>query len=368
VRIVEIVDTLAIGGLERMAVDLAIELRKRGHEVSLLCLRNSGPLEQVLKEACVPTLALEKPEGIHLKTFSTLVRYLRQVGAEVVHTHNVAVHHYGAAAAWIAGVPGVVNTRHGLGHYYDARTERLFAWTCCLTDRVVAVSSAAHKFFVSSSRIPVRKWTFIYNGIPVERFQLARPLWPREITFGTVGRLDPIKDHRGILEAFALVQAEYPGVRLRILGDGPARAMLEDYARELELGASVQFEGASLGVPSFLAGLDIFVMGSKSEGLPLAMLEAMAAGLPVAATAVGGIPELIEDGVSGWLCPPSRPESLAAIMRRAILADRRRMGEAARKRILMSHSVEQMATGYESLFAEIVASRGRVSQAEVAHV
>jgi glycosyltransferase involved in cell wall biosynthesis len=368
VRVVEIVDTLKIGGLERTAVDLAIQLRRRGHEVSLLCLRNSGPLEQILNEARVSTLVLEKPEGIHLKTFSAIVQYLKHVGADVVHTHNVAVHHYGAVAARIAGVPAVVNTRHGLGHYYDARSERLFAWTCRLTDRVVAVSSAAHKFFVSSSRVPARKWALIYNGIPVERFQSAPPLGRREITFGTVGRLDPIKDHRGILEAFALVQAEYSEVRLRILGDGPARAMLEEYARELELGASVQFEGASLDVSGFLAGLDIFVMGSKSEGLPLAVLEAMAAGLPVATTDVGGIPELIEDGVSGWLCPPSRPECLAAIMRRAISADRRRMGEVARKRVLMSHSVEQMAIGYETLFAEIAVRRGRVSRPQVAHV
>jgi glycosyltransferase involved in cell wall biosynthesis len=367
-RIVEIVDTLDIGGLERIAVDLAVQLRRHGHEVSLLCLRNSGPLEQVLKEACVPTLALEKPQGVHLKTLSTLARYLRQVGAEVVHTHNVAVHHYGAAAARIAGVPAVVNTRHGLGHYYDARSERLFAWACRFTDRVVAVSIAAHKFFVSSSRVPARKWVLIYNGIRVERFHSALPSGRPQTTFGTVGRLDPIKDHRGMLEAFARIRGEYPEVRLRILGDGPSRAMLEDYARGLELGASVQFEGANLDVPGFLAGLDVFVMGSKSEGLPLAMLEAMAAGLPVATTAVGGIPELIEDGVSGWLCPPSQPESLAAIMRRAISADRRRMGEVARKRVLMSHSVEQMAIGYETLFSEIVARRGRLPQAEVAHV
>src|SRR5262249_39968003 len=149
--------------------------------------------------------------------------YLRRVGADVVHTHNVAVHHYGAVAARMTGVPVVVCTRHGLGHYGNARSERLFEWACRLTDRLVAVSSAAHQHFVSSSRTPAWKWTFIYNGIPVERFRCAAPSGRPEIVFGTVGRLDPIKDHRGILEAFACVRAEYQQVRLRILGDGPSR-------------------------------------------------------------------------------------------------------------------------------------------------
>ena len=366
-RIVELVDTLGIGGLERMTVDLAIQLHRRGNEVSVVCLRKSGPLEQVLHDAGIPTFALNKPEGIHLKTFSALVRYLKRTGADVVHTHNIAVHHYGAVAGRIARVPAIINTRHGLGHYYDDKAERLFARACRLTDRVVAVSSAAYDHFVSTSRVPAKKWTYIYNGIPVERFNFTPAGAPGEICFGTVGRLDAIKDHRGILEAFARVRADYPQIRLRILGDGPCRMMLEDYVRELRLADVVEFEGASLDVPGFLAGLDVFVMGSKSEGLPLAILEAMAAGLPVATTAVGGIPELIEEGVTGWLCPPSQPESLAAIMKLAISANRRQMGEMARTRIRNTHSVEQMAIGYEALFAEILTRRGHVAQAQVTH-
>ena len=148
-----------------------------------------------------------------------------------------------------------------------------------------------------------------------------------------------------------------PQAQFRILGDGPLRTGLEEHARRLGINGAIHFEGESLDVPGFLAGLDVFVMGSKSEGLPLAMLEAMAAGLPIVSTAVGGSPELIEDGVSGWLCPPAEPDSLADAMMQATCADRYHIGERAKNQVFKSHTIEKMAVGYETLFGEIVEGR-----------
>ncbi len=358
-RIVQLVENLEMGGLERLAVDLALAQKAAGHDPAVYCLLGRGFFAGELEAAGIPLIAFEKKKGISLRTTWQMARALRRFRAEVVHTHNANVHHYGVAAARQAGVPVVVNTRHGLGVLHmKAKQERIFRATLRWTDAVVLVSEDSRGFFVDHRDIPRRKTRVILNGIPVERFvrQPAQPGSQRpRLRFGTVGRLVPAKDHGLLLEAFRSVLAKFPECELHVLGDGPLRKSLEDGVAQLGLGRAVQLHGASREVPEFLSRLDVFVLSSLSEGLPVVILEAMAAGLPIVSTRVGGVPEAAPEGSVAWYCPPQDAGALADAMCRAAASDSLAgMGDTARRLALERFSIERMWSQYEHLFQELL--------------
>lgn len=363
-RIAEIVNTLEIGGLERMVTDLSLGLRGMGHSVCVFCLRGAGPLAGVLEDAGVRVEALDKPEGIHPPTFLKLARMLREGRFDVVHTHNALVHHYGAVAGQVAGVHSIVNTRHGLGNFpRSIKTERIYELACTITDRVVLVCRAGQEFFELHSAISKQKFEVIYNGIPLEKFLAVKR---RESTspfvIGTVGRLVPVKNQKLLLEAFAELLSHRPDCRLEILGDGPLRGELEAHSCRLGCSGSVVFHGASLDVPRFLAGLNAFVLCSASEGLPLTVLEAMAAGLPIIGTAVGAMPELISAAACGWVCPDANPETLAGLLDLAVQGGtHREMGDRARRYARQEHALEKMVSAYGDLFERLLAKKGKAA-------
>jgi glycosyltransferase involved in cell wall biosynthesis len=178
--------------------------------------------------------------------------------------------------------------------------------------------------------------------------------------FGAVGRLTEVKDHRTLLKAFALVVRERPELRLELLGDGPLRAELAALCHELRLTGSVRLPGETIDVTGFLARTDVFVHSSITEALPMTLLEAMASGLPVAATAVGGVPEIVEGAGCGWLCPPSQPGRLAEIMLRAADSDQgAEMAARGRAFVTDRCSVEKMTREYAGIYGEALEARRR---------
>jgi glycosyltransferase involved in cell wall biosynthesis len=360
-RIAEIVDSLEIGGAERMVVDLSCCLKERGHSLHVICLRDSGPLARILAEAGIEVLALKKPDGFSVARLVRLRRYLQNAGIDIVHTHNPLVHHYGALAGRLAGVPVVVSTLHGLSNLNGVdRTSRIYKSITRLTDRIVAVCQIGQECFERAG-LPPHKLRVIYNGIPLERFVALQPEPDRQpIVFGAVGRLVAIKNHASLLKAFRLAHERYPPCRLEILGDGPLRHDLEKLACELGLGSSVRFRGFSLEVAPFFESLNTFVISSLSEGLPLTVLEAMASGLPVIGTAVGGIPELVNAAGCGWLCPPDRPDLLADSMMAAIQSKQRSgLGMRARSYVVERYSLRNMTCEYEHLFERLLGHERR---------
>ena len=356
-RIVELVDSLRIGGAERVVCNLSSALAERGHQVSVVCLRTAGPLVECLKAAGIEVHALNKPEGMHLPTFRRLTKYLRDCDAHVVHTHNPLVHHYGVGAGRLARTPVIVNTTHGIGNLSDrfGKRELLFRWMCEATDRVVAVCPAAGERFRASGIVPSRKLTVIDNGIPLAAFLAARRRDTRNpFVFGTLGRLVPVKNHYGLLDAFSKIRREIPGVQLEIAGDGPLREELETHARELGISSSVTFLGPRSDIPAVMQGWSAFVLSSLSEGLPMALLEAMACGLPIVTTNVGGAAEIVQSARCGWWCAPGDTGGLAQGMCSATAcADLEEKGERARSWATRLYSVERMAEQYEQLFEEI---------------
>ena len=356
-RIVQLVETLETGGLERIAVELALAQKRSGDSPMLYCMFTGGPLADDARKAGIPVTEIRKEPGFSLKMLFKLARHLRRDAADVLHTHNPGVHPYGALAAWIAGVPAVVNTRHGTGTSFGrAYQERYFRAVMPLTDRVVFVCEDSRHYLVEKLRLPSRKSAVIINGIELAGF-LEEPAAPMSaaprIRFGAVGRMVPVKAHSILIDAFAQLIRKLPQAELRIVGGGPLQDELKEQARKACLDGRIRIESLNHRIAGVLRELDIFVLSSTSEGLPLVILEAMAAGLPVVSTRIGGVPEVAPEGDVSVLCTPGSASGLAEAMYKAATScNLASMGKRAREIAIAKFSLDQMWRSYQAVYAE----------------
>ncbi len=370
-RIIQLVNNLDMGGLERLVVDLAQCQLAEGHQATIYCLTHPGRLAAEAAGMGIRVLSFDKPAGPHLSTVWKIAKQLRRDRPDVLHTHNHLVHHYGVIAGRLAGVPVIVSTRHRAEHRIvdghggpqvilkapDRKSDLIFRATLPWTDCVVMISEATRQFFIRHRGIPPAKTRVILNGAHLERF-LNTPAHPGSfsprVRFGIAARLALAKDHFTLLRAFATVAAEVPTAELQIAGDGPLRDRLTGYAQELGLTNRVTFLGALSEIPQFLSQLDIFVLSSLSEGLPLAVLEAMAAGLPVVATRAGGTDEAAVDGQNAYLTSPGDSNGLAqAMIRMAREPDLARRGALGQQIVQTKFRIERTWQEYYELFQSL---------------
>jgi glycosyltransferase involved in cell wall biosynthesis len=358
VRIVQLVEDLELGGLERLAVDLALAQKAAGHNVSVYCLFHTGPLAASLEAAGIPVTPFHKSPGFSMSTVLAMAKRLREDRPDVIHGHNPGVHHYAALAARMVGVPVCINTRHSVTTSTGAPyQDRYFRWVKPLTSHVVFVCDFVRRGLERKLGYPPEKCSVILNGIPLAPF-LAHPASPGgrrpRIRFGTIGRLVPAKGHSILIDAFARVSQAAPGADLSIYGYGALHDELQAQIARLGLEDRVRLEGRTENSAATLQDLDVFVFSSVNEGLPLVILEAMAAGLPVITTNVGGIQEIVTKE-SAWLCPPGDADALAGAMLHAVHAtDLRERGEIARRLAASGYGLEQMAVRYEDLYRSLV--------------
>jgi glycosyltransferase involved in cell wall biosynthesis len=358
-NIVQVVRSLELGGLERVALDLAIAQKEAGNCVSIYSVYKHEPvLVHEAERAGVHVVLFDKVTGFSVPTLWKMARQLRRDQASIVHTHNELVHTYGTIAGRLAGVPCIVNTIHGTKAGIDPRLDRNYRVLLPWTDAVVTVSGGTAAQF-ATERVRYRdRFHVIHNGIPVDRFAAlsAQPgsQWPR-MRLGTVARLADVKDQATLIRAFEIVQGANPQAELHILGDGPLRANLESLSKRLELDRRITFHGASPNVAEFLSRLDLFVLSSVSEGLPIAILEAMSAGLPIVSTRVGGISEVAtEHGVAEY-CAPNDPGDLAKVIQSTLEPERLKvMGQTGQAIARRSFTVQAMAENYEALYRTLL--------------
>ena len=353
-RVVHVVSTLAIGGLEKIVLDLARFRTRNRFSMEVVCLDGSGVLAAEFEALGVPVHVIGI-RGLVPNRIWRLARLLKEIKPDVLHTHNPQAHLHGAIAARLAHVPLVVHTKHGRdymdGNWLGAATRLATRWTT----RVVGVSEDAAMVALEMDGVPADKVRVIHNGVDLERFdgQPARPARPRRRAV-TVGRLTAIKDQATLLRAVRRVVAAVPDFQFDVVGDGPARGELEALRDSLGLHDHVHFHGYHAQVADFLAGADFFVLSSLSEGVSLAVLEAMASGLPVVATDVGGNSEVVVSGETGYLAPPNSPELLSELMLRLTgnPVDLARMGQAARRRVTEHFNLRTVVAAYEEMYTQ----------------
>ena len=325
----------------------------------------------------IPTLVRDISPLSDARATLALWRLFRRERPALVHTHTSKTGAVGRIAAWLARVPAVVHTPHGhvfYGYFGRAMSETIRQVERVLarmTDRIVTLTergalehvqyriAGREKFVTIPSGIRVAEFRSAGEDPRVKRKELGLPL--DGLLVGTVGRLVPIKGHAWLIRAIPRVLEEFPHVCVVFIGDGPLADELRQLAHEVGVERSVVFLGTRQDVPACLAALDLFVFPSLNEGMGRALLEAMAVGVPVVATGVGGIPDVVVNGESGVLVPPKDSAALADAIR-AMLRDpgrRRAYGEAAKRRVDDRFDVEAMVGKIERLYDEVWETKHR---------
>lgn len=355
-RVCHVSLTLKTGGLERILTDIARHHDSAQTVPAFLAIREVGRFADEIRRTGCPVTLL--PPAGRIGQIRQMVRLFRDGRFDVVHTHNTYPHLYASLAARLAGVPVVVNTRHGqrAGHGWKSRTQ--FRWASRLVDRIIAVSDDAARLCVEADGVAARKVTRIWNGIDLSDFSFTGPAAaPIAIS---VARLSAEKDFPTLLRAIALAIRDVPDLQLKLVGDGPERPKLEGLTRELGITSCVEFLGERTDVPNLLAQAGFFVSSSLTEGISLTLLEAMAVGLPVVATSVGGNSEIVADGVTGQLVPPADPDSLAKAIVSLCRNESRwpALGQAGRDRVAEHFEVRRMVSDYEHLYRELLVAKG----------
>jgi glycosyltransferase involved in cell wall biosynthesis len=379
VRVVTLTDyTGTHGGAEEMALAIATRLDPARFESTLCASRWPLPeslhagseyaLEQ-LSSAGVRLLGLGRSRKLDVWVWAKLVRFLREQRVDVLHAHKFGSNVWGVALGRAAGVPVVLAHEHSWS-YEGEPLRRLLDRELIArgADRFIAVSREDQRRMVEVERIPRERTLFLPNGVPAVAHASGRDVRAElAITsgvpvIGTVGVLRSPKDQHLVIRATALLLERWPDLRTLIVGDGPDRVSLEALACELGVARAVCFLGRRNDVPDILEALDIAVNSSSSEGSPLAVMEYMEAGLPVVATAVGGVPDLIEPGVHGLLVPREDPVALAdaldELLRDAGRA--RAMGACGRERRRAEFDIDVLVHRLEGLYVELLHERGVV--------
>jgi len=341
---------MEIGGAEIIVTYLCRYLRDRGHNPSVHCLVRSGALGEELLRENIPVYVCS-PDSSRVWS---LFRQLATTRPEVVHCHNATATILGAPIARIVGVRRIISTRHGaVDPPYSYRREVKFSLASRFCDHVVGVSKATARNLQRAPFAARDAILTIHNGAlpPPSASSDFSTLEKQGWTVITVGRLSPPKDPETLLRAMARVLSAVRDVRLWVVGDGPLRPQLERSAERQGISANVRFLGERRDVGRLLAQADLFCLSSRSEGLPLSQLEALAAGLPVVVTNAGGMPEAAPAEIS-CVVPvgddAAFAEAILSFYKRRHLAPTWRT--AARAYFAANFSAERMCAAYERLY------------------
>lgn len=378
IRVVTLVDRLSLnGGAENVALMIATRLDPARYE-SIVCAsrwpfqaRNADSEHAVgvISDAGVRLVGLGRRHKHDVWVWLKLYRLLRRERIDVLHSHMFGSNLWGSILGRAARVPVVIAEEHSWS--YEGRPLRRLLDRHVIArrvDRMIAVSREDERRMIAVEKIPADRIVLVPNGVTTEH---SRATGEHDVraelgiaaeapVIGIVGGLRAVKSHSLLVRAAATLAGRHPGLKALIVGDGPEREALEALIGELRLRETVLMLGSRTDVPDVLRALDVAVLCSESEGTPISVLEYMAAGLPTVATAVGGVPDLVQDGVHGLLVPPGDAQALASAISTLLddPAGASEMGRLARERQQAQFSVTHMIERLEELYTELLRRRG----------
>ncbi len=373
-KILFVIDELDIGGTEQQILELSRGLDRERFEPTVCCFRH-GRKALEIESLGVPVLHLKKRAKADFSLPLRLARLMRRDKYDLVQTYLWTANTWGRIAALLARVPVVVASERNVDIWEEAYKRFIGRRLAGPTNSVIANSEAVRDYLLSRGGLNPDRVTTIYNGVNFDRFRNPPDPVIRRSELGLpegailavcIARIEAAKDHDTLLEALALAAPRTENLHVAIVGDGGQRARLEAKAAELGLADRVHFTGFRTDAAAWLSSCDLSVLSSVKEGLSNTVIESMAAGKPAVATSVGGNPEVILDGRTGFLVPPKRPDLLADKLA-IVVSDsalRRRMGEAGRLRVQELFSVPRMVEQTQTLYDALLGHarrQGRVA-------
>jgi sugar transferase (PEP-CTERM/EpsH1 system associated) len=359
--IAHVIHRLDAGGMENGLVNLINRMPEGRYRHAIVSLTDSTSFAERISRKDVSIVSLGKRPGQDLGLHLRLFRAFRHLEPSIVHTRNLATVE-AVACATAAFVPRRVHGEHGRDVQDPDGTRRKYRWLrralSPLVDRFIAVSRELESYLVSGVGVPREKVVRITNGVDLSRFHPAERRREGPPVIGSVTRMEEVKDPLTLAGAFVLLRKRGVDARLVLVGEG---SLLEEVRRVLHVGDALRdatLAGSREDVPEIFRSFDVFALSSLVEGISNTILEAMATGLPVVATRVGGNEELVEDGVTGTLVPPRDPEALANALARYVQDDalRRDRGGAGRVRAEREFALEAMVARYLGVYDGLLAT------------
>lgn len=361
IRVMYVIWSLGLGGAEQVVIRLATGLDRRRFTPIICCLNDVGAFAHQAQRRGIEVIALSKQRRYDLLMLWKLARLMRQRRVAIVHTHLWGANCWGRLAAWMAGVPVIIAHEHGMQPWRGRLHFFIDRLLMRLTDRVLFASEQVRQDYVARVCSHADRCQVIPNGVASVTEMANRHAMRQRLGWSeqdriilSVGRLAPEKGYRDLLDAFATVLRCVPEARLVIIGDGAQRQELAVLHNRCGLNGHVKFLGRLDEVGPWFAVADLYVQPSHREGLPLAMLEAMAAGLPVVVTRVGDAAHVVETGGGGIVVPPQDPARLAQALAQLLQDPQRRsrLAIAAQATVQQLYSIEQMLDRVQGVYKE----------------
>lgn len=363
-EVLHIVEDLNIGGLERVIESIVVGLNKDKYNVQVWCLSEGGEIADELIDKGIDLKILGMISYYNPVNIVKLAHYLKKAEVDIIHFHGYFGNTFGRLSAIMAKVPSKISHVHTTYYNFKKRNIYIEKILSHFTDKIICISKATKSFVEEFEGIPSNKTCLIYNGVNQFRdysnnVSITRALYNLsndDIVAITVASLVNHKGHRFLIDAISTLTKKFENLKLLIIGDGPLRETLESYVRDKNLTSTAIFTGKQNEVFPFLKIADLFILSSiEREGLGLALIEAMACGLPLIGTNLGGIPEVIENNVNGLLVPPGNSKFLAEAIERLIINQnlRNEMVKQGKKIHKERFSDKIMLNKIESLYDEL---------------
>lgn len=361
INVIHLVEELTIGGLEKVLTAIVLNLKKKKYNVSVWCLREGGFFADKLIKEGIDVKILQISTSRNPLSIYKLYKLLKSHRFDIIHTHAYSAGTIGRISAFLAGIPVIISHNHSVYDYYNKYYHFVEWFLSHITDRIICISNIVNRFANETQRINAKKLITIYNGIDSvcssagKKVSSLRKELGIPINHSVICTIAHMEEHKGLaylLESASLLLESRSDICFLLVGEGTLKEELKELSVSLKIDKNVIFTGERSDIPEILSLIDIFVLPSIREGLPLTILEAMDCGKPIIATNVGGISEVVTDGVNGKLVPPKDPEALYSAMN-GLLDDREmleKMGNNGKRVCNESFNSKAMVGKIEELY------------------